>query len=171
MERRPRSVNFTSSETSSPISKSGSIFRASLKEISSFGSSTSPSATTTRFLQISKSPLSGFTIISKLSSLPYFFFSAFLKTSSSIAISVTLSICLSSLNSEKESISAKFSISILLKCYHHFCFHNIFIRQCCLFLNGNFPLSYWFRLSHRPLQGTTFFVRSDRSEEHTSELQ
>ncbi len=112
MERRPRSISFTSSETSSPISKSGSIFRAALNEISSFGSSTSPSATTMRFLHISRSPLSGFTIISKLSSLPYFFFRAFLKTSSSIAISVTLSICLSSLNSEKDSISAKFSISI-----------------------------------------------------------
>ena len=111
IERRPSCISFTSSETSSPTSKSSSIFLASVNDISSLGSITSWSATTTLFLQISKSPLSGFTIISKLSSLPYFFFRAFLKTSSSIAIRVTLSICLSSLNSENESINAKFSIS------------------------------------------------------------
>ena len=106
--------NFTSSETSSPTSKSGSIFLASDNEISEFSSSTSPSSTTTRFLQISISPLSGLMIISKLSSEPYFFFKAFLNTSSKIAISVTLSMSLSSLNSENDSINAIFSMSTFL---------------------------------------------------------
>ena len=68
----PKSINLTSSETSSPTSKSGSILRASVSDISSFGSSTSPSSTTIRFLHISKSPLSGLIIISKLSSEPNF---------------------------------------------------------------------------------------------------
>ena len=49
----------------------------------------------------------------KLSSSPYFFFNAFLNTSSKIAINVTRSINLSSLNSEKESINAIFSITFM----------------------------------------------------------
>jgi len=49
-------------------------------------------------------------------------FNAFLKTSSKIAIKVTRSINLSSLNSEKDSINAIFSITLIeLKFYHHFC--------------------------------------------------
>ena len=106
----PKSINFTSSETSSPISKSDSIFLASVNVISSFSKSKSSSATTILLLHISISPLSGLIMISKLSSEPYFFFNAFLNTSSKIAISVTLSISLSSLNSENESINAIFSM-------------------------------------------------------------
>ena len=111
----PKSINLTSSETSSPISKSGSINFASANSISSLSSSEKPSATTTLFLHISKSPLSGLIIISKLSSEPNFRFKVALKTSSKIDINVTLSILLLSLNSENESINAIFSIAFILK--------------------------------------------------------
>ena len=106
----PKSINLTSSETSSPTSKSGSIFLASDRAISRLSSSTLLSSTTILFLQISKSPLSGFIIMSKFSSSPYFLLNADLKTSSKIAIKVTLSINLSSLNSENDSISVRLSI-------------------------------------------------------------
>ena len=69
-------------------------------------------ATTTLFLQISKSPLSGLIMISKLSSDPNLRFNAALKTSSKIDINVTLSILLLSLNSENESIKSIFSINL-----------------------------------------------------------
>ena len=110
IERRPKSESFTSSDTSSPTSKSGSIFRASVNSISSFSSSTSPSFTTMRLRQISKSPLSGLIMISKLSSVPNLRLSVLRNTSSSMAIRVTRSISLSSLNSENDSINARFSI-------------------------------------------------------------
>ena len=75
-----------------------------------FSSSTSPSFTTVRLRQISKSPLSGFTMTSKFSSVSYFFRSWLRKASSIKAINVTLSIFFSSLNARKLSIIAWFSI-------------------------------------------------------------
>ncbi len=99
----PKSASFNSSENSSPTSKSGSTFTASDKAICEFSSSTAPSSTISRFLHISRSPLSMLTIMSKLSSEPYFFISICLNTSSRIRIMVSLSMFLNSLNSEKVS--------------------------------------------------------------------
>ena len=110
MDRRPKSESLTSSDTSSPTSKSGSIFRAAVSSISSFSSSTCPSSTTIRLRQISKSPLSGLIMMSKLSSVPNFRLSVLRNTSSKMAMRVTRSISLSSLNSENDSINARFSI-------------------------------------------------------------
>src|SRR5690606_13742794 len=112
-------------------------------------------------LQISISPLSGLMMMSKLSSEPYFFFNAALKTSSKIAISVTLSMSLSSLNSENDSINAIFSIRLyvsFLKYYYNLCFFNISIRNFNSILYGFFSLSYFFRFSRFPLQYDKFII-------------
>ena len=68
--RRPNCSSLISSETSSPTSKSSSIFKASDNAICEFSSSTSPSGTISRLRQISKSPLSGLMMMSKFSSSP-----------------------------------------------------------------------------------------------------
>ena len=158
IERRPRSTNFTSSETSSPTSKSGSIFWASLNSISWLGSSTSPSATTIRLRQISKSPLSGLMMMSKLSSEPNLRFKVLRKTSSKMTISVTRSMSFSSLNSENESINAKFSIT---KCLNRYDYFGVFIHAVLKFFcfgNGYFSFTNRFGLSSLPLQGKRFIV-------------
>ena len=68
-----------------------------------FSSSTSPSLTISRLRQISKSPFSGLMMMSKFSSDPYFLMIMFRKTSSKIAINVSLSTFLNSLNSANDS--------------------------------------------------------------------
>jgi len=115
ISRRPKSRSFISSESSSPTSKSGSVFMASDKATWAFGSVTSLSSTMIRFLQISRSPLSIFTMISKLSDEPNLFESICLNTSSRMRIMVSRSMFLNSLNSEK--VSTKLICSILLDDY------------------------------------------------------
>src|SRR5699024_1323413 len=124
--------------------------------------STSPSSTTTRFLQISRSPLSGLIIISKFSSSPNFFLRALRKTSSKIAISVTRSISLSSLNSVKELINSRLSISKSIKCYHNFCLLNFSILQFSFFLNSVFPLAHRLGFTLFPLQPDPVVVGIDQ---------
>src|SRR5690606_32165589 len=104
MLRRPKSGIFTSWLTSSPTSKSGSIFSASLRGICNPSSSTSPSGTISRFSQISRSPLSGLMMMSNLASSPYLRFTTPRNTSSRMPIMVTRSMFLMSLNSEKDSM-------------------------------------------------------------------
>jgi len=109
---RPKLGNLISSDNSSPTSKSGSILTASERGTSRISSSTLPSSTMILFLQISRSPLSMLTMISKLSADPNLFASMCLKTSSRMIIIVSLSMFLNSLNSEK--VSTKFNCSILI---------------------------------------------------------
>ncbi len=99
MARRPKSSISTSSYNSSPTSKSGSIFLASLYATSAKGSSIASSSTIILRRIISKSPFSAFTITSKFSSLPYFLRSNVLNTSSTTFISVGRSMFSASLNS------------------------------------------------------------------------
>ena len=123
--RLPRSLILISSETSSPTSKSGSIFLATDSAISWLSLVTAPSSTTMRFLNICRSPLSGLIMMSKLSSEPYFFFRVLRKTSSKIAIRVSRLISLSSLNSEKDSINSRLFIYVQLKFNDYFSFFYI----------------------------------------------
>ena len=158
-ERLPKSASFTSSETSSPTSKSGSIFWASESSISSLGSSTSPFSTTMRLRHISKSPLSGLIIISKLSSVPYFFFKVLRNTSSRIDINVTRSINFSSLNSENDSIRARFSI-LLVKLNLNGCFFNFVIGHFGILCYGVFSFTNGFWFTCFPLQCNLLIVWS-----------
>src|SRR5699024_5659869 len=79
--------------------------------ICALGFSTSPSATTVRLRQISRSPFSGLVITSKFSSVSYCACRAWLKTSSNTPIIVLLSMFFSSLNSAKLLI--RFRLSML----------------------------------------------------------
>ena len=111
--RRPKDSSKISSETSSPTSKSASILRASSSEICSLESSTASLATISRLRQISRSPFSGLMIKSKFSSEPNFLIIIFLNTSSRMAIMVSLSKFLKSLNSRNESIRFSCIVSYL----------------------------------------------------------
>ncbi len=102
--RRPKLANMISLVCSSPISTSGSSSaRASESEIWRLGLATSPSGTTSRFWKIWTSPLSGFIITSRFSSVPNILASTLRNDSSSTLIIVVLSMFFSSLNSANRS--------------------------------------------------------------------
>ena len=110
---RPKLSKVICSMNSSPTSMSGSIFLTSANSISKSSSSEKPSSITIRVRQISKSPLSGFTITSQFSSVPKRLRNMLRNTSSNTLITVGRSMFLKSLNSWKESI--KLMLLILFK--------------------------------------------------------
>ena len=112
----PKSSILISSATSSPTSKSSSIFFASVNLILSKSHMSSElSSTISLNLIISKSPLSAFITISKLSSCSNFFFIIALKTSCNILIIVGLSTFFCLANSVNVCISTLVSIIFFKK--------------------------------------------------------
>ena len=112
----PKSSILISSATSSPISKSSSIFLASDRVILSKSQISSElSSTISLNLIISRSPLSALITISKFSSNSNFFFIIALKTSCNILIIVGLSTFFCLANSVKVCISTLVSIIFFKK--------------------------------------------------------
>ena len=111
--RLPNSSSSIFSYTSSPTSKSGSIFWASERLILSKSQISSElSSTISRILKISKSPLSALMVTSKFSSDSNFLRIIALNTSSRIRIMVGRSTFLDLANSAKDSIKIFASIGI-----------------------------------------------------------